>query len=66
MMSFDDSQLAKNKFSDETKAVGKRIKTKLRASSSTKMEISADLLRSEGHDVKLRSLWRSYESYDLF
>ena len=55
MMSFDDSQLAKNKkFSDETKAVGKRIKTKLRASSSTKMEISADLLRSEGHEVKLR------------
>lgn len=62
MMSFDDSQLAKNKkFSDETKAVGKRIKTKLRASSSTKMEISADLLRSEGHEVKLRI---SYESYD--
>jgi len=53
MMSFDEGQLAKNKFTDETKSVDKRIKTKLRASSSTKMEISADLLRSEGQEVKL-------------
>ena len=56
MMSFDEGQLAKNKFLDKTKAVDKRIKTKLRASSSTKMEISADLLRSEGHEVKLNFL----------
>ena len=55
-MSFDEGQLAKNKFLDKTKAVDKRIKTKLRASSSTKMEISADLLRSEGHEVKLNFL----------
>ena len=53
MMSFDEGQLAKNKLTDETKSVDKRIKTKLRASSSTKMEISADLLRSEGQEVKL-------------
>ena len=56
MMSFDENQLAKNKFNDETKAVHKRIKTKLRASSSSKMEISVDLLRSEGHEAKSRFL----------
>ena len=56
MMSFDENQLAKNKFNDETKAVGKRIKTKLRASSSSKMEISVDLLRSEGREAKSRFL----------
>ena len=49
MMSFDASQLNKNKFKDEMTSVEGRQKPKLRASSSTKMEISADMLRSEGH-----------------
>ena len=48
-MSFDESQLDKNKFKDEMMSAKGRQKPKLRASSSIKMEISADLLRSEGH-----------------
>ena len=48
MMSFDASQLHKNKCKDEM-TVESRQKPKLRASSSTKMEISADMLRSEGN-----------------
>ena len=49
MMSFDASQLNKNKTKDEMTSVEGRQKPKLRASSSTKMEISADMLRSEGN-----------------
>ena len=57
MMSFDESRLVKNRVKNEPKSVDGPTKTKLRASSSAKMELSTDLLRSEGSGINFWALY---------